>query len=222
MTLASAPWYSPTSGSFWVDIIAIAGIAATVIMGMAALPRRRLNCTVVSRSRLIAAPQEMQADLKVSYQNGLLNHPYVVALEIVNTGRSSIPSSSFDDGQSLELSLAVPILKILSTEHEPASAPKPTLSNDSEHIVLGKGRIAKREIIRLSLLTEDIPPGALTVSLDPFNDVKIRTSDREASEVRRGKMMAIGAVTLAVTTVAVTIIGAYLTVPQSITPGVRA
>lgn len=214
MRLAEAAWYSPASGSFWADIFALGCIVATVVMGRLALARRRLSCIVVSRSRLIDAPLAMQDDLKVSYQDNLLNNPYVVALEIANTGRSAIPTKSFDDDQSLQLNLTSSILKILSIEHEPTSAPKPTMVATASVIELKPGLIAKHEIIRASLLMEGTTRTP-SVALDPFSDVKIHVADREASEARRSKILTRGTPVAAVLTAIVIAIAAYLSVKSA-------
>jgi hypothetical protein len=214
MQLADAAWYSPASGSFWADMLALGCIVATVVMARLALPRRSLSCIVVSRSRLIDAPQAMQDDLKVSYQDDLLNNPYVVALEIANTGRSAIPTKSFDDDRSLQLNFTSPILKILSIEYEPTSAPKPTITATASVIELKPGLIAKHEVIRASLLMEGATRTP-SVALDPFSDVKIRTADREASEARRSKALRIGTPVAVLLTVVVTTIAAYLSVKSA-------
>jgi hypothetical protein len=156
----------------------------------------------------------MQDDLKVSYQDNPLNSPYVVALEIANTGRSAIPTKSFDDDQSLQLNLTSPILKILSIEYEPTSAPKPTIATTASVIELKPGLIAKHEIIRASLLIEG-PTRTPSVALDPFSDVKIRMADREAFGARRSKTLRIGTPVTALLTAVVTAIAAYLSVKSA-------
>jgi hypothetical protein len=103
MVLASA-WYSPSSDAFWADLIALVVGIATIIVARQALPKkRRLRCTTVSRSRLMNAPQEIRDDLEVSYKSQALSNPYVVALEFASTGRSAIPTDSFDNGRGLQL-----------------------------------------------------------------------------------------------------------------------
>lgn len=207
-------WYSPTSGTFWADVLALGCIVATIIMGRLALPRRRLSFIIVSRSRLVDAPEAMQGDLKVTYQDSTLNNPYVVALEIVNSGRSAIPSASFDNNQCLRLGFATPILKILSIEHEPTSAPSPSVTVHDGDLELSPGLIARREVVRASLLTEGIAEEANVVR-NPFNDVKIHTEDREVSEARRRRILVFGTPVIAVMTVIVTVIAAYLSVQSS-------
>jgi hypothetical protein len=210
MQLAEA-WYSPTSASFWADVIALATIIATVIVGRQALPRRRLNCTIVSRSRLMNAPRIIRDNLKVSYGDRLLTDPYVVALEIASTGRSAIPSSSFDKDRSLQLRLEAQILTLLSTEYEPISATKPTINTDGEIIEFRPELIARREVIKLSLLTEGIV-GNATVALNPFSDVKVEVKDREATESRRRKWFLIVPLIIGLLAIAATTTAAYLTV----------
>ena len=209
MQLAEA-WYSPTSGSFWADVIAFAAIIATVAVGRQALPRRRLNCTIVSRSRLMNAPQALRDELKISYDDRALTNPYVAAFEIASTGRSAIPSSSFDKDRSLQLYLETQILMLLSMEYEPPSAAKPTVNTDGNVIELRPELIARREVIKLSLLTEGII-GNVLVALNPFSDVKIEIKDREAIESRRRKWLSFAPIAVALLAVVATAIAIYLT-----------
>jgi hypothetical protein len=182
MVLASA-WYSPNSSQLWADIIAIAGIVATVIVGRQALPKRRIGCTLISRSRLMDTPQSMRGSLKVSYEDKTLKNPYIIACEIASTGRSAIPSTSFDQDRSLQLNLGVEILAVLSVDHEPASAAKPALQALGCILELRPELIARREIIKTSLLTEGSPDIFIT-AFDPFGDVKIEVKDREVTQAR--------------------------------------
>ena len=214
MQLAEA-WYSPTSASFWADVIAFATIVVTVVVGRQALPRRRLNCTIVSRSRLMNAPRTIRDNLKISYDDQSLTDPYVVAYEIASTGRSAIPSSSFDKDRSLQLRLEARILMLLSMEYEPASAPKPTVNIDDDEILeLRPELIARREVVKLSLLTEGMV-GNATVALNPFSDVKIVVKDREATESSRRKWFPIVPLIIALLSVVATVIAGYLTVQNA-------
>jgi hypothetical protein len=185
MTVAAA-WYSPASGSFWTDILALAAIVATFFIAWKTNPKKRLICTIVSRSRLLDAPASMRDELEMRYQNRTLTDPYVIACEIASAGRAAIPKRSFDDEQSLKLSLNAPILRLLAVEREPKSAFEPTILANHDIIELRPVLIAKREIIRLSVLTKGAV-GSLGLNRDPFTDVKLETSDREAEEVRRRK-----------------------------------
>jgi hypothetical protein len=185
MPLATA-WYSLTSPTLWADLIAIAGVAATAIAGLAVLPRRRLRCTVVSRTRLMNAPQVVRENLKVLYKDQALADPFVMVLEIASTGRSAIPSDSFDNGRSLELKLDAEIETILSMEYRPPSATKPNIEGRGSGIEFHPELIARREIITTSILTEG-NPGSVAVALNPFRDVKIEITDRELAQARRVK-----------------------------------
>lgn len=206
----AAAWYSATSASFWADIFAIAGIVATVAVGRMALPRRRLRCTIISRTRLMNAPQLVRHNLKVSYKDQELTDPYVVVLEIVGTGRSAIPSSSFDNGRSLQLGLASGIETILSTDYRPVSATKPVVEGQGSTVELKPELIARREIISISLLT-DGDPGSLNVFQNPFTDVRLETADQEAAQKQRARWLIIATSVLAVLTLVTLGIGGYET-----------
>jgi hypothetical protein len=199
MSSATA-WYSLTSATFWADLIAVAGVVATVIVGNKALPKRRLRCTVVSRTRLMNAPQSVRDSLKISYKRRSLGDPYVVVLEIASTGRLAIPSTSFDNGRSLRLSFNADIETILSTEYQPSSATKPVVEAQGNAVEFKPELIARRETVRVSLLT-DGNPGSVSVSLNPFTDVGVETADQEAALARRAKWRVISTSVLVVLTV---------------------
>jgi hypothetical protein len=180
-------------------------------------PRRRLICTIVSRSRLLDAPASMRDELEVSYQKNKLTDPYVIALEIASVGRAGIPSDSFDKDRSLQLSLTAPILKVLAVERKPLDAPEPTIVANARIIELKPEQISKGEIIKASLLTEGTT-GPLTKVLVPFTDVTVDTADREAEELKRRKRWSIvGLATPIAATIALilTVIGATLSISNA-------
>lgn len=159
----------------------------------------------------------MRGELEIRYQDRTLNDPYVIACELASVGRAAIPSRSFDDRQSLQLSLTTPILRLLTLEHEPKSAVEPTVLTNGNIIDLKPVLIARREVIRLSLLTEGTV-GPLGRNLDPFSDVKLETADREADEVRRKKRLSIvGLATPIAATIALilTVVAATLSITNA-------
>jgi hypothetical protein len=211
---SAAAWYSPTSSTLWADLIAVAGIAATVIVGLKVLPRRRLRCTVVSRTRLMNAPQAIRDNLKLSYKDKILADPYVVVLEIASTGRSAIPSSSFDNGRDLQLELAAEIETILSLEYKPSSATKPVIRSHGSAVEFWPELIARREIINISVLTEG-NPGSIEVSLNPFTDVNIEVADREATQARRVRRAGIVLSVLVVFALGATGVATYFNINET-------
>lgn len=211
---SATAWYSATSPTLWADLIAVAGIAATVIVGLKVLPRRRLKCTAVSRTRLMYAPQAIRDNLKLSYKDKTLADPYIMVLEIASTGRSAIPSSSFDNGRNLQLELAAEIETILSVEYKPTSATKPVIRSHGSAIEFGPELIARRETINVSVLTEG-NPGSIAVSLDPFTDVNIEVADREATQARRARRLGIVLFALAVFALAATGVATYYNIDET-------
>jgi len=83
-----------------------------------------------------------------------------------------------------------PIITMLSTEHEPDSAPRPTLSFSEYLLKLRPELLVRNEIIRVSLLTEG-RPGEARVSLNPFGAVDVQVRDRAAWLRQRFKRRAI-------------------------------
>jgi hypothetical protein len=88
------------------------------------------------------APQVIRDNLKISYKDKTLADPYVTVLEIASTGRSAIPSSSFDNGRSLQLKLAAEIETVLSVEHKNLIANYKAADNsDSRHAAASLTRV---------------------------------------------------------------------------------
>jgi hypothetical protein len=209
MPLATA-WYSLTSPTLWGDLIAVAGVAATVIVGLRVLPKRRLRCTVVSRTRLMNAPQVVRDNLKVLYKDQELTDPFVTVFEIASTGRSAIPSSSFDNGRSFQLKIDAEIETILSVEYEPSSATKPVLEGHGNVIEFFPELVARREVITTAVLTGG-DFGSVAIALNPFSDVEIEITDRELVKARRIKWAGIARVMLVLLTALSVAFGAYRT-----------
>jgi hypothetical protein len=117
VAFASA-WYTTASALFWATIalvvIGIATLAITSVAWRSSLIKRRLLCSIVSCTRLLAAPEPVREDLEVRFDGQPVSDPYVVALEIANVGRASIPSELFDKSRSLVFRLNASILKILT------------------------------------------------------------------------------------------------------------
>jgi hypothetical protein len=156
------------------------------------------------------APKFVRDDLSISYKNQALTDPYVAVLEVASTGRSGIPSASFDNGRSLQLSFDSKIETILSTEYKPISATKPVIEAQESKIEVRPELIARREIISISILT-DGDPGFITVSLNPFADVKVETADRETTRARRARWLTMSTSALAALSVLATGAGIYYT-----------
>jgi hypothetical protein len=214
---ASSLTSSPTS-IFWLTIIAI---AVAVVAGAIALiawraeaVRKRLLLSITSRTRLLITPEPMREELRVSYQDEKLEDPYVVSIELSNVGKSPIKSEDFDKGRNLTFSVGAPIVKVLSTEHEPTSAPAPVVTTNSNSLEIGPELIAKDESIRVTLLTEG-RVGEIEATLKPFGDVDIQFRDREAWLIRRTRRRAISAAGTVVFLLAVALLISTLTLIRS-------
>jgi hypothetical protein len=194
---------SPTS-LFWLTVVlAIVAIAAGIVAFLtlrAGRARKRLLFSIISRSQLLAAPVAMRDDLQIRYQEEELNNPHVVAIELANTGTSFIGSDAFDNKRSLQFDVKVPIIKVLTVEHTPTSAPAPVITAEGSTIELHPELIAKDESIKASILTEG-QVDAIDVAFKPFGDVTVEIRDRDAWLAQRSRLRAIGlsAVAIAIT-----------------------
>jgi len=141
--------------------------------------RRRILCSIISRSRMLSAPKPVRDDLEISYRSKKLDDPYVVTIEISNVGRAPVLGEHFTQGRALEFQIDAPILRILTVEHKPESAPQPSIVAHEGSFGLKPELLVKGEAIRASLLTEG-EPGNVRVHLNPFGDIAVQLRDREA------------------------------------------
>lgn len=199
VAFASA-WYTTASALFWATFaLVVLGIVTLAISSFAwrsSLIKRRLLCSIVSCTRLLAAPEPVRENLEVFLEGRPVSDPYVIALEIANVGRTSIPSELFDKGRGLIFGLNAPILKILTVEHEPVSAPTPVFSVTNDMWELKPELIARGELIQLSLLTAGAVNG-VAVNQNPLADVSVQVRDRQAWLAQRARRRSVIVVAIA-------------------------
>jgi len=191
----ASSWYTTPSALFWATfglvLIGIATLAVTAVAWRSSLVKRRLLCSIVSCTRLLAAPEPVRGELEVRFDGQPVNDPYVVTLEIANVGRASIPSDLFDKGRSLVFGLSAPVLKILTVEHEPSSIPAPVFLAINDKWEMKPELVAKGELIRLSFLAAG-PVKGLEVTENPLTDVSVQVRDLQtwlAQRTRRRNLL---------------------------------
>lgn len=154
-------WYDSSASVLWATIalmvITVVGVLIAFYTWRSGIVRRSVMCTLVSRSRLLDAPPFVRNQLEVNFRGESVRDPHVVALEISSAGRAAIPSQAFDKGRSLIFKIDAPIIKVLTVEHTPSSAPKPALSSERDTFALGPELLVEGEIINASILTEGRP-----------------------------------------------------------------
>lgn len=156
----------------------------------------------------------MRNDLQIKYKDDLVQGDlYVTAIELTNAGRASIKSDDFDSGRAVQFSLDTKIIKHLSTEHSPKSAPAPGITANESQFSLAPELIAKGEVIKFALLTEGRPKKAET-SFSPFGEVSIEISDREVAASRRARQTRIAFVALPVLLTAMVIFETLLVIKE--------
>ncbi len=192
---ASVSLTSSPSALFWLTVVlVILGLAAVivpVIIYRRGGPRQRLLCSIISSSSLLTAPKHIREDLEIRYQKEPVENPWIVTLEILNTGRKAIEKESFTRGErnrqrGLRFDLAAPIITILPVEHKPSSAPKPRIIPTAGGLELRPELIVTKETITVPLLTKG-PIGDITLSLNPFAEVTVDIRDREVWQRQRSR-----------------------------------
>src|SRR6266516_6502104 len=212
--LSALPWYSSPSSLFWATLLLILLTLIIAAVGIltwrSGVRRRRVMCSIVSRSRLLTAPEGMRDELQILYEDERLVDPYVLILEIANAGRASIPSALFDRNRGIVFKLPSLILKVLSVEHTPTSAPTPTLVANESTLELRPELLMRGEVIRTSLLIEG-PIDNLALCLNPLGDVSVEIRDREAWLRQRTRRRFIATVVTAAMTLAASVVLTALT-----------
>lgn len=98
-------------------VLGVVGVAATVVLGWLALPRRRELTWSYTATSLLA--QDRAADkLDITVDGKRVRQPYVTRLEIKNSGKQSLASSSFDKDRGLvfEIDDADPVQPLADME----------------------------------------------------------------------------------------------------------
>jgi hypothetical protein len=195
--ISAATWLGAPSSIFWetaaIIVLTIALIAIGILTLRTSAARKSLNFSIISRTRLLDAPESMRGRLQVVFGNERpLADPYVTVVEIANTGKNSIASSLFDNNRAMIFNLGADVVEVLSVARTPESSPLPNIVSSGSTIELHREVIAAGEVIRASVLTQDRVRG-IELTLNPLNEsYKISTRDREVwqrQQVRRLKFV---------------------------------
>jgi hypothetical protein len=212
------PWFSSPAALFGATVALVAlGIVAAVIALLSwrsQATRGHLLVSLTSRTRLFTAPQPMRDELEVRYQGDQLRDPYVATVEFTNVGRAAIHSESFDRDRGIVVELDAPVIKVLTTEHQPSSAPHPHIIASTPTLLeLKPELIVGRESITTSLLTEG-PVKKVKLNLNPLGDVTVEIRDQAAWEKQRRKRSTITTVAIGgLLVVVATTLGVLLSQP---------
>jgi hypothetical protein len=209
---------SPTS-LFWLTvgilILTVVLAAISVVTWRSAIARRKIVLTIASRSQILSAPQSMRDNLQIKYKDeSIQGDPYVTVIELASAGRLSIRSDDFDANRSLEFALDTQIIKHLSTEYSPHSAPNPEITVADNTFSLAPELIAKGEVIKIALLTQGRPVRVET-AFSPLSDVSIEIGDREEQTSKRYRqsrilsVVLLGAFALALGMTAIALVAAW-------------
>jgi hypothetical protein len=217
--ISAESFTSSPSSIFWLTVVLA---IVTVIAGgigfvtwRSGIIRKRLLLSITSRSRLLAAPKSMRDDLEISYKNEPLHgDPYVTAIELANIGKSPIRSDEFDRQRALLFALDVPIIKVLSSEHEPVSAPSPKVIANNGEFELQPELIARGEVVKIALLTEG-RAGKIDIKFKPFGDVDVEIRDREAWIAQRSRRRAVATAAAAIALTALLALTTVLAISTS-------
>ncbi len=157
--IAASEWYA--SATFWaaagVAVAVLTGSALAIVSYMAAFPRRRLLYSMPLVVPVTATPEGAQGDLELLRNGARVADPYIVELHLVSRGRRDIPSSAYDGGEPLKLSIGAQIFKLLNVRSTPPFLSPPKLTVGGNILKIGPNLIGKSQRIVITLLTEGRP-----------------------------------------------------------------
>jgi hypothetical protein len=219
MIIAAGPWY--VSGAFWeVAAPCAAAILAAALGAWIARwrPRRLLVFAVSSRSLLAerSAASLADAGLQVTYQGSAVTTPVVVALSLLNKGRTEILPDDFQDRRPFTFDLGTQILGVLDYE-VPGFRDQADnwFQTEESKIRIGPRLIQKSQAISMNILTREPPPRIRYES--NLAETKVRESKPGPRPVQLRAWM----VTAAMITFAVAVIATALIVHTSAPPAAR-
>jgi hypothetical protein len=179
---------SPAS-IFWLTvglvILTIPLVAVAVFQWRSDRIRKRLLLTFTSRSDLLSLPKSMREDLETQFKGGSIDGKlYVTVIELSNAGKTPIRSNDFDQNRSLQFTIDTRIIKLLSTEHTPTSAPFPEFTAVEKTFSLKPELITRSEVIKVALLTAGRPTQVRAL-VEPFGDVDVEIGNHEKLLAKR-------------------------------------
>lgn len=187
-------WYE--SGTVWaalgVGVAVVVGIVTLVMTYRFGKPSRRLYIGMRTSVPLLAAPPDARSDLELLYRKEKLKDPYLIELQITSRGRKDIPSSAFDSGEPVHLSLAASIIEILRTNVNPESLPIPTVELGEREVRVGPSLFKKRQTLVITILTDGQKP-VLTCK-SSLIDVQISSDPPQAIGLFLGTRVILGAI----------------------------
>jgi hypothetical protein len=207
-------WLGGPLSIFWETAAIVVLTLALVFLGILTLrtivARKSLNCSIISRTRLLDAPKSMHGKLQVVFEDAPpLTDPYMTVVEIANTGKTSIASSLFDNDRSMKFNLGTDVIEVLSVERTPESSPLPKVVSSESFIELRPELISAGEVIRASVLTSGRVQD-IKLALNPLSEnYKISMRDREVWQRQQARRLKLAGLTMAVLIV-VEIVGLLL------------
>lgn len=146
-------------------------------------PKRQLSYLLGSATALVnqAGLQAGGGAIEVRRNGVLLTDPYLVVVEIKNSGRHAIASEQFDRGRPLELDLNVPIVELMGANAGEHGSVMDACAASATFVSFGPELIRRSQKVIFTVLTEGCPD--LEVR-DYFVDVKMRKAGTDGPRTR--------------------------------------
>jgi hypothetical protein len=198
--LASAPFY--VSATFW----AAAAVFAAIFIGIGAMwatlrasnPKRRIDYWFQD-TPLLQGHQSLDGSLEIRRNGTVLGDPRLVRVQLRNTSRRDVGSTSFDQDEPFRVDLGTPILDILGVETQPTTAQPPPGTPSGTELRIGPGRIGRGSQVTYLLLIDGPPSYGCRHSLIDVTVVEANDLDYNPRIARFVAMTAMSAVAFGAT-----------------------
>jgi hypothetical protein len=195
-----------------MDWIKIAVGPALAIIGLVAgfyyfhANRRRTTVRFLVVAQRIISSKAAHGSLEVAYDGKTIKDPYLINIEILNTGPKDVRSKDFDQDAPLRVEIGVPIITLIVDK---AAKPNPiNVSIDEEAIEIGPALLRKDERHTINAIVDGKPAPEVNANLADA-DVRISGSaDSPGGWLRSIAESTTGAIALGAIMIVVGIFGA--------------
>lgn len=160
-------------------LLNIAAIAVSIWIWRRSRPNQKLAISKRSFALLSDDAPSLNSDVSVSYQDKQLTKPFVTEIEIWSKGRNDIPSTAFDSGQPITITVSTELLAEVSKQSDFE------VSSDGRTIALSPRLLKTGDRVIGTFLSDGRPTvGAPTV---PLTDIDHEVIDGDRPQIIMGQ-----------------------------------
>lgn len=127
-----------------VLVALVVGVAGAWVAYAVGFPRRTLPYGLVLAAPLLSSTRGVP-DLELRHRGAVLDHPYILDIQVVSRGRKDIPRSAFDGDEPIRLDVGARIVTILQITSLPETLISPAVTVSTTKLLIGPSLIGKRQ-----------------------------------------------------------------------------